>query len=84
MACGIWFAGVAVWLLVLRRPLLGIASLLAVGLAVVAFWSLPHHYTPASPVNYLGGISLAWFLTLAIWLVVRRSSAPRSPSPIAR
>jgi hypothetical protein len=74
---GIWFAAVAVWLLVGRRPLPGIASILALGLAVVAFWSLPHHYAPASPVNYLGVISLAWFLALAIRLVVPRSGASR-------
>ena len=78
VVCGIWFAGVAVWLLLCGRSLLGSASLLAVALAVAAFWSLPHHYAPASPVNYLGLISLAWFLALAIWIVARRSAAPRA------
>jgi peptidoglycan/LPS O-acetylase OafA/YrhL len=74
VVCGIWFAGVAVWLLVRRRTLLGIGSVLAVALAVLAFWSLPHHYGPASPVNYLGLISIAWFLAVGIWLVARRSA----------
>jgi hypothetical protein len=78
VVCGIWFAGVAAWLLIHRRPLLGMTSLVAVALAVVSFWSLPHHYGPASPVNYLGLISIAWFLALAIWLVAQRSSAPRA------
>ena len=76
--CGIWFVGVAAWLLVRRRLLPGIASLLAVAVAICAFWSLPHHYAPASPVNYLGLVSLTWFLALAIWLVARRSAAPRT------
>lgn len=75
--CGVWFTSVAIWLLVRRRPVLGIASLVAVALAVVAFWSLPHHYAPAAPVNYLGAVSLVWFLALAIWLVARRSTPPR-------
>jgi len=76
--CGVWFVGVAAWLLVRRRPLLGIASLFAVALAICAFWSLPHHYAPASPVNYLGLVSIAWFLALAIWLVARRSASLRT------
>lgn len=74
VVCGCWFASVAAWLLVRRRPLLGIGSLLAVALAVLAFWSLPHHYAPASPINYLGLISIAWFLALGIWLVARRAA----------
>ena len=78
VAGGIWFTGIAAWLLVRRRAFLGTASLLAVALALVAFWSLPHHYAPASPVNRLGLISLGWFLALAIWLVARRSDVPRT------
>jgi hypothetical protein len=73
---GIWFAGLAVWLLVLRWLRLGAASVLALTLAVLAFWSLPHHYAPLSPVNYSGLISIAWFLVLAIWLVTRRAARP--------
>jgi hypothetical protein len=76
--CGIWFVGVAAWLLVRRRLLLGITSLLAVALAICAFWSLPHHYAPPSPVNDLGLVSFAWFLALAIVLVAARSAAPRT------
>jgi len=74
VVCGIWFASVAAWLLVRRWLLLAIGSLLAVALAVLAFWSLPHHYSPASPINYLGLISIAWFLALGIWLVARRAA----------
>jgi len=74
VVCGIWFASVAAWLLVRRWLLLAIGSLLAVALAVLAFWSLPHHYAPASPINYLGLISIAWFLALGIWLVARRAA----------
>ena len=70
--CGVWFAAVATWLLVRRRVLAGVISLFAVALAVAAFWSLPHHYAPVSPVNHLGLFSLAWFLGLAVWMVARR------------
>jgi len=77
VVCGMWFTGVAVWLLFRRRLVLGTASLIGVAVAVIAFWSLPHHYLPPSPENYLGLVSLAWFLALAIWLVARRSGAPR-------
>jgi hypothetical protein len=73
--CGIWFTAVAVWLLVRRRALTGIISLIAVALAVVAFSSLPHHYGPASPINYSGLLSLGWFLALAMWMAARRGSA---------
>jgi peptidoglycan/LPS O-acetylase OafA/YrhL len=84
VVCGVWFAGMAAWLLVRRRPLLAIASLLAVALAVIAFWSLPHHYAPASPSNYLGLISLGWFLALAIWLAARRSNVPQAQEAAER
>ncbi len=75
VASGVWFSGVAIWLLMRRRPILAIASLLAVALAVIAFWSLPHHYAPASLVNYSGLISIAWFLGLSVWSVARRERA---------
>ena len=78
VVCGLWFTGVAAWLLIRRRVLLGIGSLVAVALAVLAFWSLPHHYAPPSPVNYSGLVSIAWFLGLAIWFVASRSAAPRT------
>ena len=78
--CGIWFAGVGAWLLVRRQTSLGVASLAAVALAVVAFWSLPHRGAPGSLVNYLGLVPLAWFLALAIWFVARRSRV--SPEPL--
>jgi hypothetical protein len=78
LICGVWFAGVSVWLLVRGRLVLGIVSLLAVALAVVAFWSLPHHYAPASLVNYLGLLTLAWFLGLAVWMVARREWAVKT------
>lgn len=68
--CGIWFAGVALLLLIRRRAIAGIISLTAVALATAAFWSLPHHYAPASPVNYLGLFSVAWFLGLAVKIIV--------------
>jgi hypothetical protein len=78
--CGIWFTGVAIWLLIRGRLMIGIASLLAVALAVLASWSLPHHYAPASPVNYLGLVSLLWFVALSIWLVAWRfGAAENSP-----
>ena len=69
--CGVWFAGVAVWFWARGRLVLGIVSLLAVALAVVSFWSLPHYYAPMSLVNYLGLFSLAWFLGVAMWILVR-------------
>jgi hypothetical protein len=81
VVCGAWFTTVAAWLLVRRKPLLAVASLAAIALAVVAFWSLPHHYAPPSPVNYLGLVPLAWFLALAIWLVARRSGKARWHPP---
>ncbi len=76
--CGAWFTAVAAWLFFRRRRLTGVTSLLAVGVAVLAFWSLPHHYAPASPVNYLGLLSIAWFLGLAIWLIRARFVHPPS------
>jgi hypothetical protein len=72
VVCGAWLAAVAFRLIARRRALAGIVSLAAIALAVLAFWSLPHHYAPVSPVNYLGLLSLAWFLGLAVWMVARR------------
>jgi hypothetical protein len=80
VVCGIWFTAVAVWLLVRRRALTGIISLFAVALAVIAFWSLPHHYGQGSPINYLGLLSLAWFLALAVWMAARRGGAVKHPT----
>jgi hypothetical protein len=70
--CGVWFASIAIWLLAHRRAHTSIISIAAVALAVVAFWSLPHHYAPGTAVNYLGLISLAWFMGLAVWMTVAR------------
>jgi hypothetical protein len=78
VVCGIWFTAVAVWLLVRRRALTGIISLFAIALAVVAFWSLPHHYGQGSAVNYSGLLSLAWFLALALWMTARRGAASKN------
>ena len=76
--CGAWFAAVAIWLLARRRVMAGIVSLAALSLAVVAFRPLPHHYAPASPVNYLGLFSLAWFLGLSVWMAARRAGAVKT------
>jgi hypothetical protein len=78
--CGAWFAAVAAWLLLRGRRFAGVASVAAIGLAVLAFWSLPHHYAPPSPVNDLGLISIAWFLGLGIWLIARRPAVARDDS----
>jgi hypothetical protein len=37
-----------------------------------------------SPLNYLGLISLGWFLALAIWLAARRSDVPRAQQAAER
>jgi hypothetical protein len=37
----------------------------------VAFWSLPHHFQPASAVNLMGYVSLVWFAGLSLWLFLR-------------
>ena len=76
--CGAWFAAVAIWLLARRWVMAGIVSLAALSLAVVAFRPLPHHYAPASPVNYLGLFSLAWFLGLSVWMAARRAGAVKT------
>jgi hypothetical protein len=77
VTAGIWFAVLSASLIVQARFLTGICSLVAVALGVVAFWSLPHHYQPPSPINYLGYVPLAWFLGLAVWLLARRSRSSR-------
>jgi hypothetical protein len=66
---GLWFAWLAMALLRKGRALAGAVSLAAVGLGVLAFWSLPHHYRPASMVNLLGLASIAWFVGVAAWLI---------------
>jgi hypothetical protein len=69
---GIWFAALGVALIAERRVAAGICSVAAVALGVVAFWSLPHHYQPPTPVNVLGFAPLGWFLGLAMWLLAGR------------
>jgi hypothetical protein len=54
MSAGIWFTALGVSLVAKRPSFVGISSLVAVGIGVVAFWPLPHHYQPPSPINYLG------------------------------
>ena len=73
VSAGIWFAALGVALVARRRFFAGTSSLVAVALGVAAFWSLPHHYQPASPVNLLGYLPLAWFLGVAIWLLASRA-----------
>ena len=72
---GVWFSVLGAWLVARGRADAGIASLVAVVMGVVAFWSLPHHYQPTSPVNNMGYAPLAWFLVLAVWLVAARDRA---------
>jgi hypothetical protein len=71
VAAGVWFAALGVWLIAGGRALAGAGSLLAVAIGAVAFWSLPHHYQPASAVNALGFLPLAWFAGLSTWLLWR-------------
>ena len=73
VAAGIWFAALGAWLVAKRRYLLAAFSLVAVGLGIVAFWSLPHHYQPPSPINHLGYVPLAWFAGLTVWLLAART-----------
>jgi len=72
---GIWFAVLGGTLVAKRRLSLGVFSLAAVAVAVVAFWSLPHHYQPPSPVTHLGWLPIVWFLGLSVWLVAGRAQA---------
>jgi hypothetical protein len=72
VSAGIWFLALGVSLAAQRRYLPAIASLAAVGLGVAAFWSLPHHYQPLAPINYLGYVPLAWFAGLTVWLLAVR------------
>jgi len=69
---GIWFAVTAGWLIVRRRSVLGFASLAAVAVGVLAFWSLPHRGEPTTAINLLGWIPIFWFLALSVWLLVAR------------
>jgi hypothetical protein len=75
MSAGIWFTALGVSLVAKRPSFVGISSLVAVGLGVVAFWSLPHHYQPPSLINYLGYVPLAWFVGLTVWLLAARVQA---------
>jgi hypothetical protein len=75
VSAGIWFTALGVSLVVKRHVFGGVSSLVAVGLGVVAFWSLPHHYQPPSPINYLGYVPLAWFAGLTVWLLAARVQA---------
>jgi peptidoglycan/LPS O-acetylase OafA/YrhL len=81
VTAGMWFAVLGASLIVQARLLMGICSLLAVALGVVACWSLPHHYQPPSPINYLGFVPLAWFLGLAVWLLL---AGPIRPDAVKR
>ena len=84
VAAGIWFAALGASLIAMRRVLAGIFSLAAVAAGVAAFWSLPHHYQPASFLNLLGFVPLAWFLGLAVWLVAGRARVSRAQGLPAR
>jgi len=75
VSAGICFAALGVSLVARRHAVAGLSSLVAVGLGVVAFWSLPHHYQPASPINYLGYVPLAWFVGMTVWLLAARVQA---------
>lgn len=75
VSAGIYSVALAVSLAAQRRYLPAIVSLVAVGLGVAAFWSLPHHYQPLAPVNYVGYVPLAWFAGLTVWLLAARVRA---------
>ena len=77
---GLWFAWLGVALLRNGRAVAGTVSLAAVGLGVLAFRSLPHHYEPVSAVNLLGLASIVWFVGVAAWLIGRgRPARPATP-----
>lgn len=69
VVAGVWFAALGAWLFLHGHTRAGGISLLAVALGVLAFWSLPHHYQPASAVNYLGYVTLAWLAGISLWLL---------------
>jgi len=75
VSAGIWFAALGVSLVAKRHSFVGVSSLVAVGLGVMASWSLPHHYQPPSPINCLGYVPLAWFAGLTVWLLAARVQA---------
>ena len=70
---GIWFASVAGYLFRRSYPATGIVSAAAVSIGIVACWSLPHHYAPASWVTQLGWCPLRWVLGRTVWLLATRS-----------
>lgn len=78
IAAGMWFAALGVWLLLNRRTLSGVCSIVALALGMVAFTSLPHHYQPATFTNLLGYVPVAWFLGITVWLL---AAAERRPAP---
>ena len=78
---GVWFSVLGAWLVARGRAVVGIGSLVAVVMGVVAFWSLPHHYQPPSAVNNMGYAPLAWFLVLAVWLVAARDRSSGGVGP---
>jgi len=75
VSAGMWFAALGASLVAKRHFFVGTSSLVAVVLGVVAFWSLPHHYQPPSPINYLGYVPLAWFVGVTVWLLAARVQA---------
>jgi len=83
---GIWFAVTAGWLM-WRRSVLGLASLAAVAVGVLACWSLPHRGELPTAINLLGWIPILWFLALAVWMLVARNhrwiDTTRQPAPRA-
>ena len=68
---GIWFAVTAGWLM-RRRSVLGLASLAAVAVGILAFWSLPRRGEPGTVINLLGLIPILWFLALSVWMLLVR------------
>ena len=81
---GLWFAWLGVALVRRGRAAIGALSLAAVGIGVLAFWSLPHHYQPASTLNLLGFVPLAWCFGVACWLLARGGSRPPSADAAPR
>ena len=78
---GIWFVGIGAWLVLRRRTMLGLATLVAVGIGVPAFWSLPHRGEPVNAVSYLGWVPLLWCAGLTVWQLVTRSHEHCVPGP---
>ena len=78
---GIWYAGIGAWLVLRRRTMLGSATLVAVGIGIPAFWSLPHRGEPVNAVSYLGWVPLLWCAGLTVWQLVTRSDEPCVSGP---